>query len=557
MRIATYALLAVGVLLAGCAGVQEKIADASVQADERATRLLKTVGQAEPGAKAAPVVRYENGLWLATTPVKLTRLPPVFQASATFDRTVDSLAEFAERIGMRSGMPARVTPQAAAIAAARAADAPGAAAAPAAGAASANGGTVPALGLPPPSAPPASASASRGAPLRIAYSHGTLQDLLDTVAARFGVFWKYADGGIQFYYTDSQTFQISAIPGESALSANVASNSTAGDSEQGGSASGAGADAGSGASSSARNSQNTGVKSQLSVFASIEKAVGSMLSPHGRVVGSPATGGMTVVDTPDVLARVAQFIDGENKVLARQVMINVTILAVTLSEGENYGIDWNLVYGNLSGRYGIKNTFAGTPGSTAFSAAILGTSNSNFAGSSVMIEALSKQGKVRRETSASVVTLNNQPVPVQVAKQTSYLKSSQTVLTANVGSSTTLIPGVVTSGFNMTLLPHLLHNGTVMLQFSTDISSLRRIDEVRSQNGMIQTPELDTRNFLQRVAMRSGETLVVSGFEQVADDLDQQGPGKPGNTLLGGGLKANSAREIIVILITPIAMAGA
>ena len=96
-----------------------------------------------------------------------------------------------------------------------------------------------------------------------------------------------------------------------------------------------------------------------------------------------------------------------------------------------------------------------------------------------------------------------------------------------------------------------------MLQFSTDISSLRRIDEVRSQNGMIQTPELDTRNFLQRVAMRSGETLVVSGFEQVADDLDQQGPGKPGNTLLGGGLKANSAREIIVILITPIAMAGA
>jgi type IVB pilus formation R64 PilN family outer membrane protein len=534
MRIATYALLAVGMLLAGCAGVQEKIADASAQADERATRLLKTVGQAEPGAKAAPVVRYENGLWLATTPVKLTRLPPVFQASATFDRTVDSLAEFAERIGMRSGMPVRVTPQAAAIAAARAADAPGAAA-----------------------APPASASASRGAPLRIAYSHGTLQDLLDTVAARFGVFWKYADGGIQFYYTDSQTFQISAIPGESALSANVASNSTAGDSEQGGSASGAGADAGSGASSSARNSQNTGVKSQLSVFASIEKAVGSMLSPHGRVVGSPATGGMTVVDTPDVLARVAQFIDGENKVLARQVMINVTILAVTLSEGENYGIDWNLVYGNLSGRYGIKNTFAGTPGSTAFSAAILGTSNSNFAGSSVMIEALSKQGKVRRETSASVVTLNNQPVPVQVAKQTSYLKSSQTVLTANVGSSTTLIPGVVTSGFNMTLLPHLLHNGTVMLQFSTDISSLRRIDEVRSQNGMIQTPELDTRNFLQRVAMRSGETLVVSGFEQVADDLDQQGPGKPGNTLLGGGLKANSAREIIVILITPIAMAGA
>lgn len=551
MRTTTHILLAAALLLAGCSGLSEQVSSASAQTDERASRLIKAVGQApaqaSAPAKPAPLVTYEDGLWLATTPVKLTKLPAVFQAPATFDRTVDSLAEFAERISLRSGVPARVTPQAATIAASQAGEAPSRPAGPAPG----NSMAVPSLALP--SAMPA-ASGARGTGLRIVYAQGTLQGLLDTVAARYGVFWKYAEGGIQFYYTESQTFQISAIPGESALSASVATSSAGGDSEP----SGNGGSSGSGgASSNAHNSQNTAVKSQLSVFASIEKTVTSMLSPHGKVVGSPATGSLTVVDTPDVLARVAQFIDGENKALARQVMLNVTVLAVNLSEGESYGIDWNLVYNNLSNRYGIKNTFGGAAGSTAFSAAVLATSDSKFAGSSVMVEALSSQGKVRRETSASVVTLNNQPVPVQVAKQTSYLKSSQTTLTANIGASTTLTPGVITSGFNMTILPHLLNNGTVMLQFGTDISTLRRIDEVRSQNSMIQTPELDTRNFLQRVAMRSGETLVVSGFEQVADDLDRQGTGKPGNMLLGGGSKARSAREIIVILITPVAMAGA
>ncbi|UTY59689.1 PilN family type IVB pilus formation outer membrane protein [Massilia sp. erpn] len=552
MRTTNYALLAGVLLLAGCAGLPEKITGASAQTDERATRLLKTVGQAEAPAKSAPLVTYEDGLWLATTPIKLNKLPAVFQAPATFDRTVDSLAEFAERISLRAGMPARVTQQAAAMAAAQAGETPSRVAGQAPGQASGNSMAVPPLALP---SAVSTAAGPRSAAQRIVYSQGTLQGLLDTVAARFGVFWKYAEGGIQFYYTESETFQISAIPGESALSASIATSSAGGESDSGGNGGGSGG--ASSSSSNAHNSQNTAVKSQLSVFGSIEKTVTSMLSPHGKVVGSPATGSLTVVDTPDVLARVAQFIDGENKALSRQVMLNVTVLAVTLSEGEHYGIDWNLVYGNLSNRYGIKNTFGSAAGSTAFSAAVLATSSSKFAGSSVMVEALSSQGKVRRETSASVVTLNNQPVPVQVAKQTSYLKSSQTTLTANIGASTTLTPGVITSGFNMTILPHLLSNGTVMLQFGTDISSLRRIDEVRSQNSMIQTPELDTRNFLQRVAMRSGETLVVSGFEQVADDLDRQGTGKPGNMLLGGGSKARSAREIIVILITPVAMAGA
>jgi type II secretory pathway component GspD/PulD (secretin) len=89
------------------------------------------------------------------------------------------------------------------------------------------------------------------------------------------------------------------------------------------------------------------------------------------------------------------------------------------------------------------------------------------------------------------------------------------------------------------------------LQFSTDISSLRRIREVQSGSSKIESPEVDTRNFLQRVALKSSETLVISGFEQTDDNLDRQGVGDPGNAVLGGGVKATANKESIVILITP------
>jgi type IVB pilus formation R64 PilN family outer membrane protein len=299
----------------------------------------------------------------------------------------------------------------------------------------------------------------------------------------------------------------------------------------------------------ANNSQNTAVASRLSVYNSIENAVKAMLSAYGKVVASPATGSITVVDTPDSLDRVAAYIENENKAMSRQVAINVTVLSVSLNDSDDYGINWNLVYNNLRQQYGMTSASPVSVDNNLFSVGVVGSSR--FAGSTAVINALSKQGKVRRQTTASVITLNNQPVPVQVAKQTSYLQSSQTTIVPNVGPSITLVPGSVTSGFNMSILPHVLANGTVLLQFSTDISSLRRIREVQSGTSKIETPEIDTRNFLQRVSMKSNETLIISGFEQTDDNLDRQGVGDPRNFILGGGVKAGASKESIVILITP------
>jgi type IVB pilus formation R64 PilN family outer membrane protein len=531
-------------LVSGCTGLAEKVSSDVDQTDKQVSTLVKDVGRTAPGVvtrSAAPVV-HDDGIWLGKNVIKVGAplLPPIFHEPATFDRNVTSLTEMAERITLRAGIPTKVTSDAlvasGGVVQTSAINTPSAA----------PGATA----LPP--ASPATGSAGRSGPGRVTYSNGSFKGLLDMVATRFGVYWKYVDGTIQFYHTDSRTFQISAIPGDSSLTATVNSGATS----AGGISTVAGGGGGTSSSTgvSATNSQNTAVASRLSVYPSIEKSITAMLSPYGKVVASPATGSITVVDTPDVLDRIAGFVEGENKSLSRQVVINVTVLSVNLSESDEYGINWDLVYTGLNRKYGIRNTVAASPSATGFSAGILSTSTSKFAGTSLLINALSEQGKVRRQTTASVVTLNNQPVPVQVAKQTSYLQSSQTTVTALVGTTTTLTPGTVTSGFNMSILPHVLANGTVMLQFSTDISSLRAIRTVSSNGSSIESPEMDTRNFLQRVAMKSNETLIISGFEETDDNLGRQGVGEPKNFVLGGGYGAKSAKEVIVILITPSTM---
>ena len=282
-----------------------------------------------------------------------------------------------------------------------------------------------------------------------------------------------------------------------------------------------------------------------------------MLSHYGHVVSSPATGSITVTDTPDVLDRVAAFMRAQNASLSKQVLINVTVLSVSQSAQDSYGINWTAVYQALGTAFTITSVFPTTATNPVSLAAQVITPNSRAAGTQAIISALSSQGKVRRKTSASITTLNNQPVPLQVATQQGYLASVSTTNTANVGSSTALVPGTVTTGFNMTLLPHILENSTVLLQFYTNISSLIQLRTVPAGNGQsIQVPEVDTRNFLQRVSMKSGETLILSGYEGVNDDLAQRGVGAPQNYLLGGGFDGSRQREAIVILITPVAMNG-
>ena len=108
--------------------------------------------------------------------------------------------------------------------------------------------------------------------------------------------------------------------------------------------------------------------------------------------------------------------------------------------------------------------------------------------------------------------------------------------------------------FNLTLSDLLSLDA---VNVSGGSSSSSSDDDSSSSGGdseFIQNPVIETRGFTQEVAMKSGETLILAGYERVEDTTDKQGVGNPKNTLLGGSQTAEKDRTVLVIMLTPVVL---
>jgi type IVB pilus formation R64 PilN family outer membrane protein len=174
---------------------------------------------------------------------------------------------------------------------------------------------------------------------------------------------------------------------------------------------------------------------------------------------------------------------------------------------------------------------------------------SQYSGSQVAVQALATLGNVTQVFSRSAMSMNGQPAPIQVAQQTSYLAENSTTSTANVGSTSGLIPGTVTTGFTAMFLPRI-DNGRVLLGMNMTISNLVSLDTITSGSESIQVPTVDSSTFQQSVSLKPGQTLLLTGYSQSGDNTTRNGVGSPYMPLLGGGANASTTKQMIAIVIT-------
>ncbi len=95
--------------------------------------------------------------------------------------------------------------------------------------------------------------------------------------------------------------------------------------------------------------------------------------------------------------------------------------------------------------------------------------------------------------------------------------------------------------------------------FNLTISELLDLERVDlngkdASDGYIQNPKVASRAFSQEVALRSGETLVLTGFEKTNNSVDKSGVGSAENSLFGGSVTAEKERDIVVIMLTPVVL---
>ncbi|WP_049034249.1 PilN family type IVB pilus formation outer membrane protein [Klebsiella aerogenes] len=373
---------------------------------------------------------------------------------------------------------------------------------------------------------------------------GSLSGLLDHVTTRLGLSWRYQHGRVAVYYLDTRTFPILFMDNTTDFASKVVSGTTSSNGSTGGSSSGSG-----GLTGDTNTEQTTNTSLKSSLYGDLEKTVKSMLTPG---VGREflAAGILTVTDTPQTLENIREYISDRNKELNRQVVLNVEVLSLSLHKEDQQGIDWDLVFasGGVSGS--VANTF-----SDASDSAMTGGMtilNGRFAGSNALIHALSEQANVSIVTQEASTTTNMSAVPIQVGTQQDYADNVTNDDTANVGSSTSISKSTVTTGFNMTMLPYILPGSQqIQLLFSLNMSDDPTFRTFTSGDSSIELMKTKMKVFSQRTMLQTGQTLVLSGFQQLNDTGDKQGVGNASFWGLGGGGDATNDKTMLVILITP------
>lgn len=538
--------LALALVVAGCAttpAATGNLGDAQIQ------RVRNDV-QAQR-AEVKPFA-FVNEVWLgaatmprATAEAAAPELARFVRLERSWGMTLEQVAEF---ITTDTGIPVIVMPDAVEAAGAVRRAAPQLPAA--------DMGAAMALPMPPlpnmpaglPAAPsqPAASSAAlpqgAGQGMVLSYS-GDLRGLLNQVASRSNTSWRHRAGRIEFFHTDTRVFEIEVLPGAMTMQGSITNQSQGGSQGQGG--------ATQGGSTQMQGGTQTSSNLELDQLKAVETAIKDMLTAKGKVTVTPGMGQVVVTDTPATLSRVEGYIEGVNAIAKRQVVMDVQVYSVENRESNGYAVSWALSGKWADGSVGVTRV-GGIDNATSIAGAIL-TANSPFAGTKLFLDALASQGKVKQITSVSAVTLSGRPVPVQVAEEISYQASSQVSLVPNVGQQITRTQAKATVGFSMALLPMLTAQKDVLLQVQMSLSSLRELRRLGTveDGSYSEMPLTDSQQTMQSVRLQSGQTLILTGFEQESLRSDASGVGTPGFKLLGGSKKGEQKNTTLVILITP------
>ncbi|WP_436883121.1 PilN family type IVB pilus formation outer membrane protein [Enterobacter asburiae] len=373
---------------------------------------------------------------------------------------------------------------------------------------------------------------------------GELSGLVNVLDSRLGIFSRFEQGRIVFFDTETRTFQINLIDStnDTESKMNSGTSSTLGDS--GGQTSG-------GVSGDNSTSQTASMNTRYNLYGDIKEAVATMLSARGRFFLSASTGTLTVTDTPSALDQVGHYIDAQNAKLNKQVLLKVEVLSLEQNRSDEIGLDWNLVYKSMVGA-GLTGGYQNSDNAVSAGVNIL---DGNFTGSTLFLKALSTQGKVKIVTTQMSTTTNLVPVPVQVVQSTGYIAQNTTTSTANVGTDSSMTAGSVTTGFNMTLLPYIMPDDAhIQLQIAMNLSDPPVLRQFKDKDGnpQLEVPDVKSKSMTQRINLRTGQTLVMSGTTQNDDKADNQGSFSPFNILLGGGTSGHKNHSLLVVLVTPV-----
>jgi MSHA type pilus biogenesis protein MshL len=423
----------------------------------------------------------------------------------------------------------------------------------------------------------------------------TAEDALRTVLSSVDYFYAVKDTMLFVKAYDTKVFEVGIPPLVQSYNAEVGGNIFGGVTGNIAPASTGGG--GSGASTGSATTEIKGTISQTlksdeasyKFWDSVENSIAGLLgqgttASPGQAVKSVKTGDeyftinrltgtIIVTATKKNLERVEKFLNRIRKVMTRQVLIEAKIIEVTLSQGYQFGIDWNLTF-NLGGKW------AGAIGlgSSGFSSVVpptspifsIGTGEDGVSRSfshgtiesiniKALVNALEQQGDVRLLSNPRINMMNGQTAMLTVGRNTAYISSIESttlqgtnpVVTFTVGTSSIL------SGIAIGIVPFVNDVGEISLTITPIVSELVALDtkNIGSTANQLQIslPTVDLRELSTTAKVKDGQVVVVGGLTRRSERVKENQTPFLGKIPLVGGLFRSSDRgevstELVIIL---------
>ena len=239
-----------------------------------------------------------------------------------------------------------------------------------------------------------------------------------------------------------------------------------------------------------------------------------------------------------------------------QVLIEASIVEVTLSGDLQYGVQWALNNGLGGGRRGtallatsaltadnFSNGF--TPPTPGFSYSV-----TNSAGLvTATINALAKKSQLKVLSNPSLLVLDNHNATIQVGDQQPVRSGTSTVV-----NNVVLSDGITykDTGVMLSVTPSVNSGGLITLDIQQNVTDVGEQDSATGQRKFM------TRQIQSKVAVRSGETIVLGGMIRENESNSRGGVPLLSDVPLLGALFSNTgnakSRTELMVLMTPRAL---
>ncbi len=270
---------------------------------------------------------------------------------------------------------------------------------------------------------------------------------------------------------------------------------------------------------------------------------------------------VTITATKEQIQRVENYLNMIESRLHKEVLIDVSILAVFLNDRFTSGIDWSQFNIALNGNIDGTGNFVTTNPYAQYSDIGVGTNFKNLVHTSTattiinaafnlsgLINFLQKNGKVVTLSNPKILTLNNQPAIITIGDTLNYNVPTKITIGANSNGlgEKSYTPSSIFVGILLNITPEITRDNNVILRINPSISELRNPEDANKQfaSGFREiAPDTKEKKISTVVKVKDGATLILGGLISNTKNFMVNGVPVLKNIPILGNLFRSKARD--------------